>query len=354
MMNVDLKTPGLYERNISTTVPLASTSRRLWITQSGFTGPKPSVLGINPYTLQVWDFSADRLRQYKVNGKTDSGPHMHPTTPGVEWWDGLNHSVPASKALDKLNEKTRGSLDLSVDIAEAGQTFKMFKVVDQVVNLTRTTFARFGALRAPANVWLQYTYGVKPLLSSIHGAAEESIRVVLNRMERYSARGTVFVDNPRFRYYSCENGWVTVTAKGRLKMSTTYGVQLQTRDGFDLMRWTSLNPVSIAWELMPYSFVVDWFLDVGSTIRNFETACLLQSRFVQGYRTDLTAFDGVYDNSTNTSSYYNSWKGNVKFLRINRTKLASYPVPRLPTFRAELGSSRLLSAAALMAQFLRR
>lgn len=123
---------------------------------------------------------------------------------------------------------------------------------------------------------------------------------------------------------------------------------------FDLARWTSLNPASIAWELTPYSFVVDWFLDIGGTLRNFETAVLSQGSFHHGYIDYLMYYDsdqefvylGSHGGAVDGDDIIVS--GNLYESDFVREVLTSYPYPRLPSFNAKLGWQRLLSAAALL------
>ena len=51
--------------------------------------------------------------------------------------------------------------------------------------------------------------------------------------------------------------------------------------------YTSMNPASIKWELVPYSFVVDWFYDIGSYLRGCETSTIYSSVFKAGWTSEL-------------------------------------------------------------------
>jgi hypothetical protein len=124
--------------------------------------------------------------------------------------------------------------------------------------------------------------------------------------------------------------------------------------GFDLSRWSSLNPVSFAWEVIPYSFVVDWFYDVSSYLRNLETCLLYNSRFISGYKSEL-----FVHRSKGVASYKGNQGGEVheiaavsygRTVQFQRSVLSSYPRPHAPTFKVQLGWERLLSAAALTTQ----
>jgi hypothetical protein len=264
-----------------------------------------------------------------------------------------------AKALDKLNEKVRGSLDVSIDLAEAHKTAKMLKVTDTVTDLVKTAVSRkLGVLKALGNAWLLNTYGIQPLMQTVYGLAEENLRTVINRTEHLRVRAS-----GKFLPTICNVPAVVgsvdfpvLNPGSELKTSVTYGLDLRT-DQFDLARFSSLNPLSIAWELTPYSFVADWFYDIGGYLRNLETACLYANKFRSGYRTTLVAGHvrfGLFQTGGGAEPYSSKWDGDLQMIDINRRLLTSYPAPRLPSLRAQLGSSRLLSAAALMAQHLKR
>jgi hypothetical protein len=122
-----------------------------------------------------------------------------------------------------------------------------------------------------------------------------------------------------------------------------------------LAGFSSLNPVSIVWELTPYSFVVDWFVDVGGYLRNFETACLYGSDFVAGYVdrsliAEVSETNSQHDRSADGSYFNLETRGYTRVTKFQRTVLTSVPFPKAPRFDPKLGSSRLVSAAALLGQ----
>lgn len=258
-----------------------------------------------------------------------------------------------NQALDRLNEKVRGGLDLSVAAFEGRQTLRMIAALGKA----KRYITGFGTKRM-ANEWLEFTYGWKPLASDIFGIADESVRYNLNRIKNVRAGANDRLPSGKMtvRFGTTD---VPVQAKAEGILSTRISMEFETKD-FDIARWSSLNPVSIAWELMPYSFVVDWFYDIGGYLRNLETALLYGCRFVRGYRShlyvaDVTLESGRYVLKTSGIGYnvYNlsGWESYKGF---TRSVLTSYPFPRPPSFETSLGSNRLLSAAALLRQLIRR
>lgn len=267
-----------------------------------------------------------------------------------------------NSTLSKLNEKTRGSLDLAVDLAQAGQTARMFKASENLNIFINSIGARGwrNIIKGIGSARLVWVYGIKPLLSDVYAAADESLRFTLSEIEHFKVRSTDNITNTKFtlpfQYYG--------NALGNCRRSGRYmceiGLSLRTKED-DPARWTSLNPASIAWELTPYSFVLDWIIDVGSYLRDIETSLLYNNRFVNGYITKVTSFDATWscdvsrrvDQWNQSDAYYVNATASFLYRKLDRTLLSSYPAPHLPTFHAELGSSRLLNAAALLGQKLR-
>jgi len=258
------------------------------------------------------------------------------------------------RCLDKLNEKIRNGPDLAVDIAEARQTIKMF---DRIHKFERW-FKGFGPKRW-ANEWLQYQYGWKPLLKDIYDAALQSTEVQLNRIRRFTTavseplpRITINGVNGTFYPKGVELG------SGRRGCRMSLSMRVDTAI-YQYSQFSSLNPVSLGWELLPYSFVIDWFLNVGGYLRNLETALLFGSLFQSGIKTHWYGFD--VGGSLSLSSYDGSgtyWTfaglaGTTRRRQLSRTLLSGYPTPRLPRFEAKLGATRLLNAAALLTQLLK-
>jgi hypothetical protein len=271
--------------------------------------------------------------------------------------DFLNSDIAYNQALSRMFDSLRGQVDLSIAIAEAGQTVKMFKAVTKAVSYIRSFSPKNWG-----NKWLEYQYGWKPLLSDIYQSASQ-IRSSSNSWMRIQGTGSDR-DEISSDVYSPESwpwsGGMTRKSKfnrsTRARFNCTFHLEDTTLQR--LGNWTSLNPVSIAWELTPYSFVVDWFYDVGGYLRNLETAMLHNSSFHSGY---LTIGQAVQGSGTESGAGYNGpyyykidLAGSYTARKFERTILQSMPFPRAPSFKAALGSQRLLSAASLLSQFLGR
>ena len=206
-----------------------------------------------------------------------------------------------------------------------------------------------------ADGWLEFTYGLSPLISDVRGIAENIFGVLGNLLMTFKGVGKHRVDM-RELISGPQEFTGACTVKGGVKV--TLGVQM--KPGFDggKQRWSSINPLVVAYELVPFSFVYDWIVDLGGYMRNLETSLLYQPDFVSGYTSTLVRYrsNTEFNDSYEESGWRHSISASCRYemTGFTRSLLGNYPYPQLPMLKPELGSSRLLSAAALLRQQLRR
>lgn len=273
----------------------------------------------------------------------------HPFLNGVKFPESLRRS-----ALDELNEQVRGSIDLSVDLFSAGQTARMLTATENAKLFVQTFKGWRGFIKGLSDARLAFAYGWKPLATTIYDCANESINVLYSNFLTVKARTHAPIPSSN-EYFDFE---FFGKAYGQCKRQGRYiaelSVVVETRD-HDIAKWTSLNPVSIAWELVPYSFVVDWVFDVGSYLRNLETSLLYANRFVSGYSSEGVFLDATWSTDSVRKegvrpvyTYMVEANASFRYRKFARSVLSSYPAFRLPSFEVSLGAGRLLNLAALI------
>lgn len=276
----------------------------------------------------------------------------------------INTDMVYNQALSRLHDKMRSTIDLSVSIAQRGQVASMLastaKLVTYVrrspIRALRSAFKDFRTgVRGAGSKWLEFQYGWKPLAQDIYNTANQiiegrdSLTKVKVRASEEMKRKLKYPDGNLIL-------WVDALESHRVELS----IEFKPLDGElqYLSNFTSLNPASIIWELTPWSFVVDWFVDIGGYMRAMETSLLLSNSFKSGYIT--TTSRDLYEGYTSFQGFHNSFnwtessKGSFKRTSKSRSRLGAMPFPRLPSFKANLGSGRLLNAAGLLSQFLRK
>lgn len=117
-----------------------------------------------------------------------------------------------------------------------------------------------------ASQWLEIQYGWKPLLSDIYGVLQE-LDPTTQRV-CYIANGRA-VEQALRRRTSSSGVW---QIKWRDKTKINCKCKLFfTVDDFPILRAAQLgltDPLTLAWELLPWSFVVDWFLPIGDYLQS--------------------------------------------------------------------------------------
>jgi len=109
-----------------------------------------------------------------------------------------------------------------------------------------------------------------------------------------------------------------------------------------------VNPAAILWELVPYSFVVDWIVPIGQFLENISAGVGL--RFLSGYRTEWTksAFTHRYVASTENFVRGTKQSYQVKALRMLRVPLASFPASSLYLKTSGFTAVKTATAIALL------
>lgn len=273
------------------------------------------------------------------------------------------HIVSASEAdlaaLENLYQQIRGNVDLSIDLYQIKQTQQT--VVKAVRLVTQMRKSLIGMIKSKprdwGGTWLEYVYGVKPTLSTIFESLEKIKKpetvwydIRARSTSTNKRTDTVSMELPGIPFLAVKESSNRIEYRCKFAMSNS---ALESLAGF-----SSLNPVSFAWEVLPYSFVVDWFVNVGGYLRATESALLYNQAFVSGYKTSVvksrcgSILKGTYSPFPGFVYIYNA-TGETTLATKRRTILLGAPMPDVPRFKVDLGSGRLLNAAALLSQLLK-
>jgi hypothetical protein len=178
-----------------------------------------------------------------------------------------------TKALLKAGDM---KTNFAVSIAEAGKTGDLILTTARRIDKAYRALRR-GDFREVANqlnispkkvhnTWLEYRYGWLPLLMDVKGSAELLAQHHLGRASDFVVNATLKSETTlsRLTQPSGPGTWGGLaTGKG----SRTVRVKLRCRvDNDSLAAFQQMgvtNPALVAWELVPYSFVFDWFISVG-------------------------------------------------------------------------------------------
>lgn len=308
------------------------------------------------------------VRTRNVDGTSESvNGYLAAVVPGS--YDQSVNIAPKQLALDRCLDELRGDVDLSIDAFQAKSTAQLARLdhhVGKVIQIVRDIKHLHGAkaLKGVGGIWLETQYGLLPTLSTIHSLLDptnptrEYIRAKGKAKEKVLLATTnkSVLPGIDYRFSLSERRAISVKAKALVEIIVSNPV---SGSPASISRYTSMNPLSIGWELLPFSFVVDWFVNIGGFIRNVETAFLFQSLFKCGFSTTTTIYDEYVTSLSVTPTPGNSLisssfvYGNSRTIEVRRIPYTLMPFPRRPQVKASLGSGRMLNAAALLSQFLK-
>lgn len=186
-----------------------------------------------------------------------------------------------NKAYDRFLDKVRTSVGLGQNLAEYKQTLGLIRSLIDALKHPIITFARqarrFGrsgknkdltrfALKDLGAAWLTFHFGVEPLIKDLFAALErldQQHAGITNRFKS-SARGS-------WQYQKGSSSWYTDSVDEQYDALVAFqaDVVVVNPTTASLGDFGLLNPAAIAWEIVPFSFVVDWFYPVGSYLNSF-------------------------------------------------------------------------------------
>lgn len=243
------------------------------------------------------------------------------------------------------------TINLGATLAEYRQSVHMFGsaargIADAWRSIRKLKFAKRRSMCSITNAHLIHDYGVAPLLSDVFDSYE-ALRLRLERpvYKRYHFRQKSDVKTRNVNASLGTYGTYEKKVKRWGEQDVTAHVEL---DMTKASMFTLGNPLEIAWEVVPFSFVVDWMIPVGDTLIALDALKAVKS------------INGSYvrkDKLRQTTQTYTIGLGGIKYPGSpgsaerdwhSRTKFTSVPLPGLPRFNPRGSISTLLNALSLL------
>ena len=259
-------------------------------------------------------YSKTHFRQDPICDYKDAGGNPQYGAIGL-WEDGkgMSHVVPfftlsandQLKLLGKLREKLSGSdFNMSVFLGEGHKTLQMIgdtaiRIAKSIHHLRKGDLAGTarslleGTSRKPlkpykemkpfkpaadrvSSHWLELQYGWLPLLKDVEAGAQalaHQLSVPARQTYRMSIR----------REYSAKftktSGGATVTSE-RITQQFRFLKVIVSEHPSLIQKLGLTDPLNVAWELVPFSFVVDWFLPIGSWLEARAITSIVKGTYV--------------------------------------------------------------------------
>jgi len=195
--------------------------------------------------------------------------------------------------------------------------------------------------RDAADAWLELQYGWKPLLSDVYEAGQ-SVEAICNspRIGRVTARhweGGSFDETVVY-------GHIVASQKDELRYIVYLEESLSAPRSLGLM-----DPLSVAWEIIPYSFVVDWFVPIGTYLDALAVLPILNGQIVATWKRKQTG-------TCKGAGYWEGSNASGTIITLSRSVSTSLP-PSKPKFIGadfwSANSNRLGNAIALVSNMFR-
>lgn len=287
---------------------------------------------------------------------------------GSDWVDNLD-ATATSRAKSKMNNASAAVLST---IGEASETVRLFPKSLRLIKDMLLTFRgraiartskdvfdlwRTGCLsralpqyKLLANMWLQYRYGFRPLVYDVHNLTKAALTQLSS--PRITCRGSAY-GRSAYTRSSTVYGYGAKTPIATCKTATS--VQSSSRAGvlcdvdIDIANLLAVRLgceqfLTTAWDLIPLSFVVDWFIDVSSylTQLSFATGFNPRGAWVTSETVILQNMATVMNNvsywshvsyQTQLNEYSNAVSGSP-YVRLSRRRrlvvdASSYSIPGL-------------------------
>lgn len=277
----------------------------------------------------------------------------------------VNNDV--TQMLQGLREKIYGSdFNLSVFLGEGHQTLELIadsatRVYNSLRHLKRgdvvgaakslvngtTTGLRTHSMRRHATQtmsqnWLELQYGWMPLLGDTYGAATSlahmtkapfqthyTVRKTREKVEWQTGGGSTPTD-ARYTYGFRTTQRVALTVIIRERPSSFYALGLK-------------NPEIVAWELMPWSFVIDWFLPIGQYLDARAAASSIAGTWITSNKIH-GVYLGVKGHLGSAGAY---WRRGT-FERIVSSTPPVVPLPNFKSLDKALSWKHCVNALALL------
>lgn len=230
-------------------------------------------------------------------------------------------------------------------IAELKPTIQMFK--NLVTRILSRDIPR--NKRMVGSDWMEGRYGYRTLIYDLQDLNESIKKLSKARKDRVS-KNSKFLDSN-----SSEEAWITNHVIGTRHHTRSTNVEIceigsVTADIFVPAFFA--NPILTAWELVPYSFVIDWLINVGQAIgaltfltmsRSFSASWGYKISIHRQYQRKVASWNASY------------WGQNYESCSCNAVLTYRYPVTisRQPQINLRLDTSKVVDLLVMLSQRLR-
>lgn len=247
-----------------------------------------------------------------------------------------------TESLDMIRDSAL-KIGASIRAARKGNFKKAFQLVTGSVPPRRDVRSRSHTKDVVANNWLELQYGWLPLMSDAADAAA-FLATALNGPLTFKARASYKRSSPLTNMGPVLYGGQKCYARGQ------YIAYLREKNYPELSGLVS--PSSIVWELVPYSFVIDWFAPIGAYLDARSLIGSLTGTFV-----NYTKYVLEVSGASIKPGYWTYAGGDLSSVQLSRVQFSravstslSVPTPELKSLKSVASWRHCANALALLSQ----
>lgn len=199
------------------------------------------------------------------------------------------------------------------------------------------------------SAWLEVRYGWRPLLYDVQGFLKVLGHKNRSGIARRSSKHTVEIDDSTTFSGSIPGAVTWTGTKEQVGQHRFRAVVYHLSD----MSPIGANPVITAWEVLPYSFVVDWFIDVGKWLQAISPRVGYNQLGVSvGWVTEYTEIITTVLGSS--GSWVNGYGPQVVKRQVKSYHREAYTGIPIPSVQVNLNKFKIVDLIALVFQHQRK
>lgn len=264
-------------------------------------------------------------------------------------------ATTATRFIDGFRALKRGDWRKCLRVLQVRESYAVKRSGRKIITYEKTW--EQNPFRAASSLWLEFQYGWRPFMSDIDGAAKTLAEKHVKdesgsfyKTEIYSGSCTL-KDN----YDLIQIPTETSSGYMRRRSEVTAKTIIRANVENEFLRYSQklgiTNPALLAWELTPFSFVVDWFLPIGNYLKNSQAAWGMSFQFGSESVKQTNLTNGRYELKSPDNTYYEvtTYRLGVNTI-YNRNRITSFPDNPLPDFKNPYSLTHAANAIALLVQ----
>lgn len=304
-------------------------------------------------TAKTIHWTALQMVNHSTLGCSD-GPHAVTETSYAECWNPgfTTGSLAPSCNVDARNKIKKISYNMAETIGEYRETVDMvtktghwvFDEARRAYKKLPSSLRRKWAILDVPSAYLLSSFGLVPTLSTINDACAN-----LGTLATKPIKRRVIVTRSASQERTYKDG-VGIGSAVTREWESRRLILYVTYDPASVSEFTAGNPLEAAWAATPFSWVVDYFINVGSWLSSLDAVKGVQS--VRGVEVLRSGHRTVDDRVTTVAKGWRNVKPGLRYeTRYTRNVVSSIPNAYTPEWRPSGSFRRLSYLLAIAAGF---